>query len=77
MTQEIVLEAGRVDAKVMRPVFKKLEEDQCGKSDVSIQEHRARGAGEGAGSRSCRVLLDSKYNGKLWKGFDEAQGGMT
>ena len=63
MTQEIVLEAGRVGAKVLRPVFKKLDEDQCGKSEVSIQEHRARAAGEGAGSRSCRVLLQSKYSG--------------
>ena len=52
MTQEIVPEAGRVYAKVLRqhkdwPVFKKLKEDQCGKSDVSMQEHGARGAGEG------------------------------
>ena len=34
MTQEIVLEAKRVCAKVLRPVFKKLKEDRCGKSDT-------------------------------------------
>lgn len=41
-----------------------------------MQEHRAREAGEGAGASSHRALLDSKYNGKLLKGFDEVQGRM-
>lgn len=80
MTQGTVVRAVR--AKVLRQQTVGQCSRNCKKADGAgamcmFRSMEKEGLERGAGARSCGVLLYFKYSGKLPKGFDEVQGGLT